>query len=347
MVPMHRRPSRSPRRRLRLAWRRPRPAAIPVRALARARGPRPARGLARQRRRSRWRSTWRRRRAGRRRREPRASLSWNLWIGRGRLDEVVARVRDTTDAPARGAGPGGLPGRRRVPARRRGRAARRAAGGFPPGARSRAPTSWSWPATLRLNLRYVPSMRNGAGPSDRGNAILSELPLADARAFELPLVLQRRVPLVATLALAGGPLQRGERAPRPARPAGRIVARRRRTREADGAPARPARRRPRRARRRPQPRPGPARARLAAAARRRLRDRRARRPRRPWRHTFHALPAAGARLSAAARPRRPGARRAGRAARRAPARPRRRPCSAPIIIRCWRASSCTARGTPA
>src|SRR6185312_4199860 len=28
-----------------------------------------------------------------------AVLSWNLWIGRGRLEEVVARVRDTTDAP--------------------------------------------------------------------------------------------------------------------------------------------------------------------------------------------------------------------------------------------------------
>jgi endonuclease/exonuclease/phosphatase family metal-dependent hydrolase len=49
-------------------------------------------------------------------------------------------------------------------------------------------------------------MRNGTGRSDRGNAILSDLPLADAAAFELPLVLQRRVPLVATLPLAHGPV---------------------------------------------------------------------------------------------------------------------------------------------
>jgi endonuclease/exonuclease/phosphatase family metal-dependent hydrolase len=49
-------------------------------------------------------------------------------------------------------------------------------------------------------------MRNGGGRSDRGNAILSELPLGDALAFELPMVLQRRVPVVATLVLPGGPL---------------------------------------------------------------------------------------------------------------------------------------------
>ena len=59
---------------------------------------------------------------------------------------------------------------------------------------------------LRLNLRYVPSMRNGTGPSDRGNAILSELPLLDAQAFELPFMLQRRVPVVATVALPSGVL---------------------------------------------------------------------------------------------------------------------------------------------
>ena len=41
-------------------------------------------------------------------------------------------------------------------------------------------------------------MRNGTGASDRGNAILSDLPLDRVRAFELPFVLQRRVPLLAT-----------------------------------------------------------------------------------------------------------------------------------------------------
>ncbi len=52
-----------------------------------------------------------------------------------------------------------------------------------------------------LHLVYVPSMRNGreagAGghgpPEDRGNAILSTLPLSDLRAIELPVQKQRRV----------------------------------------------------------------------------------------------------------------------------------------------------------
>ena len=131
-----------------------------------------------------------------------AIVSWNLWIGRGRLREVVARVRDATSAPlvvlvqeAYRADPS-VPSRRGV---------RRAAGGFPPRAIPRADIV-ELARELRLNLRYVPSMRNGAGPSDRGNAILSELPLADVQAFELPFVLQRRVPLLATLALPSGPL---------------------------------------------------------------------------------------------------------------------------------------------
>ena len=49
-------------------------------------------------------------------------------------------------------------------------------------------------------------MRNGTGRSDRGNAILSDLPLTDAWGVELPLVLQRRVPLAASLHVPDGPL---------------------------------------------------------------------------------------------------------------------------------------------
>ena len=52
---------------------------------------------------------------------------------------------------------------------------------------------------LGMSLRYAPSMRNGTLPSDRGNAILSSLPLEDAEAIELPLVLQRRVAVSATV----------------------------------------------------------------------------------------------------------------------------------------------------
>ena len=57
---------------------------------------------------------------------------------------------------------------------------------------------------LDLALFYAPSMRNGAetGPwssEDRGNAILSTLPLGDLTAVELPLERQRRVAVAATV----------------------------------------------------------------------------------------------------------------------------------------------------
>jgi endonuclease/exonuclease/phosphatase family metal-dependent hydrolase len=59
-------------------------------------------------------------------------------------------------------------------------------------------------AALRLGLHayYVPSMRNGAPASsaeDRGNAILSTLPLSDLTAIELPFERQRRVAVAATV----------------------------------------------------------------------------------------------------------------------------------------------------
>ncbi len=59
---------------------------------------------------------------------------------------------------------------------------------------------------LGLALLYVPSMRNGASvpdsgteAEDRGNAILSSLPLTDPAAVELPFEAQRRVPVAATV----------------------------------------------------------------------------------------------------------------------------------------------------
>jgi endonuclease/exonuclease/phosphatase family metal-dependent hydrolase len=57
-------------------------------------------------------------------------------------------------------------------------------------------------ASLGLNVYYVPSMRNGgpASDEDRGNAILSNLPLTDLRAVELPFERQRRVAIAATIA---------------------------------------------------------------------------------------------------------------------------------------------------
>jgi endonuclease/exonuclease/phosphatase family metal-dependent hydrolase len=52
----------------------------------------------------------------------------------------------------------------------------------------------------RLSLRYVPSMRNGPHRSDRGNAILSTVPIRRARWLQLPYVRQRRVAVSVELA---------------------------------------------------------------------------------------------------------------------------------------------------
>jgi endonuclease/exonuclease/phosphatase family metal-dependent hydrolase len=46
-------------------------------------------------------------------------------------------------------------------------------------------------------------MRNASERSDRGNAILSTLPLAEARGVELPFILQRRVAVSAVVIVAG------------------------------------------------------------------------------------------------------------------------------------------------
>src|SRR5262249_40594986 len=52
-------------------------------------------------------------------------------------------------------------------------------------------------------LYYAPSMRNGSDigedAQDRGNAILSSLPLEDLQSVELPFAVQRRVALIATV----------------------------------------------------------------------------------------------------------------------------------------------------
>jgi endonuclease/exonuclease/phosphatase family metal-dependent hydrolase len=53
-----------------------------------------------------------------------------------------------------------------------------------------------------LHAFYVPSMRNGDDedpPEDRGNAILSTLPMAEYRAWELPIERQRRVTIGASV----------------------------------------------------------------------------------------------------------------------------------------------------
>jgi endonuclease/exonuclease/phosphatase family metal-dependent hydrolase len=57
---------------------------------------------------------------------------------------------------------------------------------------------------LGLSLFYIPVMRNGlpgdgVNPEDRGNAMLSTIPLTDHHAIELPLERQRRMAMTATV----------------------------------------------------------------------------------------------------------------------------------------------------
>jgi endonuclease/exonuclease/phosphatase family metal-dependent hydrolase len=58
-----------------------------------------------------------------------------------------------------------------------------------------------WARRLELNALYVPSMRNGLDNEDRGNAIVSSLPLDDALVIELPFERQRRVAVSSAIRL--------------------------------------------------------------------------------------------------------------------------------------------------
>jgi endonuclease/exonuclease/phosphatase family metal-dependent hydrolase len=137
-------------------------------------------------------------------------LSWNVWIGRGRLREVVSRIRNG-DYAELGAGPD-------IPLVVLAQEAYRSDASVPPlqeGQAGRVLIAQLGPQEdvvetaheLGMNLRYAPSMRNGSEQSDRGNAILSTLPLQEAHAVELPLVLQRRVAVTAAVTLAGARLR--------------------------------------------------------------------------------------------------------------------------------------------
>jgi endonuclease/exonuclease/phosphatase family metal-dependent hydrolase len=133
-------------------------------------------------------------------------LSWNVWIGRGRVRELVSRLR-AGEFRRLGAAPDSplivlLQEAYRsdpsIPAAKSGPAGRVLLGQLGP-----VEDIVESAQALGLSLRYVPSMRNGLLQSDRGNAILSTLPLVDAHAIELPLVLQRRVAVSAAVDLGG------------------------------------------------------------------------------------------------------------------------------------------------
>lgn len=137
-------------------------------------------------------------------------VSWNVHVGGG---DVRALIEDLRTGRLTGGQPtqsfvlllqevyrsgSDVPGR--LPAGAR--FARRAT----PGGPGRADITATARA-LELSLFYVPSMRNGppsASDEDRGNAILSTLPLDDFTAIELPLERQRRIVVAASIRGHGG-----------------------------------------------------------------------------------------------------------------------------------------------
>ena len=131
-------------------------------------------------------------------------LSWNVWIGRGHLREVVYRIRNgdyvqlgaDPDVPLVVLAQEAYRSDSTVPRLQEGQAGRVLIAQLGP-----QEDVVEVARELGMNLRYAPSMRNGAEQSDRGNAILSTLPLEGAHAVELPLVLQRRVAVTATITL--------------------------------------------------------------------------------------------------------------------------------------------------
>jgi endonuclease/exonuclease/phosphatase family metal-dependent hydrolase len=138
---------------------------------------------------------------------PLVIVSWNMAVGGGNLNDLVAEVRSATpsaphlilllqeayrtrDVPSRCPTESGVGGRLGPP---------------------RGPGSvdiLDLARNLSMHAVYVPSMRNGADCvmeplEDRGNAILSTLPLTDIVAIELPFAQQRRVAAAARVHTEG------------------------------------------------------------------------------------------------------------------------------------------------
>jgi len=137
-----------------------------------------------------------------------AVVSWNMHVGGGDVDDLIGRVRR-----------GEFTGGRRldhivlllqesyrsgdaVPAdvvRHAGVPGRIALGSHTTHARDVRRVA----AAHAMAVLYAPSMRNGrvpADPEDRGNAILSTIPLSDPEVIELPFERQRRAAVVAGIA---------------------------------------------------------------------------------------------------------------------------------------------------
>jgi endonuclease/exonuclease/phosphatase family metal-dependent hydrolase len=125
-----------------------------------------------------------------------AVLSWNVAIGRAQLDEVFGRLRGAAFGSL-GADPAHplilliQEAFRADPSVPENIVHRRFHGGHVPLGTRRDIVDFA--NEHGLSLRYAPSMRNGRHRSDRGNAVLSTVALAGARAYVLPYIRQRRV----------------------------------------------------------------------------------------------------------------------------------------------------------
>ncbi len=133
-------------------------------------------------------------------REPREIdvLSWNVAIGKGRLAERIrvltaARARTAEDRPFVVLVQEAFRTDDTVP-----EAHTVHHGGLAP--RNIREDIVTVARDLGLSLRYAPSMRNGWHRSDRGNAILSSVEIADTRWITLPYVRQRRAAIAVKLA---------------------------------------------------------------------------------------------------------------------------------------------------
>ena len=141
---------------------------------------------------------------------PLVIVSWNMAVGDGRLVDLVADIRGSIGGVEPAAivllvqeayRSGGVPARCPTGSGVAGRlGSARDAGAADIVALARR---------LAMHAVYAPSMRNGRDCTeepgeDRGNAILSTLPLSDVVAIELPFAQQRRVAIAGVVGRGGG-----------------------------------------------------------------------------------------------------------------------------------------------
>jgi endonuclease/exonuclease/phosphatase family metal-dependent hydrolase len=131
-------------------------------------------------------------------------INWNVYVGNGDVLALLDRISEVEKASGRGRPEFVLLLQESV----RQSSAIPASTGFRPPGRIARPESSPDIAALARSLGwwmyYSPSMRNGDGlgalAEDRGNAILSSLPLQSVQSVELPFFTQRRVALTAIVA---------------------------------------------------------------------------------------------------------------------------------------------------